>query len=414
VPNVRFPALQRAASGSGLVEGCVLGLEVRGEARMSFAFIRSRSSRREALRQRPIPLFVSLLLNISTDSPPPASTTLLILYPIMQCPHGGSNGKKGPRRWEQSTPLYHPSIYTYTCRGGFFLSSEDHGSEGTCRGLRTRLELLTDMETDTRDGAIKNFTYMTDYELDEDDANSLNQKTKSILISPALIYKDKPVKENTDKSADASVILPSSQLPEEELIKRQQWSCYGSTEVEVLVLKDDKSGSEHVAAVAPRNVGISVRKIEADEGSITSIGVGWLNIVVDAGPSFIEDDPSAQQQKPIPDGRENRVQKHHNDSGISPSSSVPEEVPPRPAPGTISRARESLGKFYDFSGKVGAQMRSNVSWICENVQDDFPARSYAAGQKIAANVPKTLDKTANFMSKMIRRWSGEDDHDGEP
>lgn len=313
-----------------------------------------------------------------------------------------SNRKEG-RRWEQ--PMYAPSIYSYKCRGGFFLSSEDHGSEGVCRGLKSRLELYSDMNTTTREAAIKDFTFMTDYELDETDANSLNQKTKSILVSPALIYKDKDAVESTQ------------QLPEEELIKRQQWSCYGSTEVELLVLRNVQTDVEHIAAVAPRNVGVSIRKIEAEEGSITSIGVGWLNIVVDSGPSFVDEDQQeapkrGEQTKPVPAHKERSKPSKAQQSQQPHDQRVPEEVAPRPSPGTISRARQSLSKFYDFTLKVGEQMQHNVVWLYENVQDDFPARSYAAGQKIAKNLPNTIDKTAHFMQKMIRRWTG-GDHDDE-
>lgn len=290
-----------------------------------------------------------------------------------------SPGKnKNVRRGSSSATLYQPSIYSYKCRGAFFLSSEDHGSEGTCRGLKSRLKLLSDIDPDTREGAIKNFTYMTDYELEEADANSLNQKTKSILVSPALIYKD--------KSGKAS----QSQLPEEEIIKRQRWSCYGSTEVEYLVLKDLESEKEHIAAVAPRNVGVSVRKIEADEGSITSIGVGWLNIVVDAGPSFTAEEEEQEARPP-----------------------AVEEVPPRPSPVTIANAKSSISNFVDFSIKVGEQMKANVSWLGENVQDDFPSRTYEAGKKIYANVPRTFERTVGFMGKLIQRWRDDDDDTGD-
>lgn len=304
--------------------------------------------------------------------------------------------KKTRKRWAQ-TPIYQPSIYSYTCRGAFSAKSEDRGSEGTCRGLRSRLELLSDMDVNTREEAIKSFTYMTDYELEEDDANSLNQKTKSILVSPALIYKDDAAKST------------KSELPEEELIKRQEWSCYGSTEVEVLVLKNEASGAEHVAAISPRNVGVSVRKIEADEGSITSIGVGWLNIVVDAGPSFVQEEEDTQQQEP------QRDKQQQQSSPQQPQTSLPEQVPQRPtgSPGTMSRGRESLTRFLDFSARVGTQMRQNVYWLYTNMQDDFLSRSYSAGQKITANLPKTLDRTVSYVNKVIEKWQGDDDDDGK-
>jgi len=336
--------------------------------------------------------------------------------------------------------VYQPSIYSYNCRGAFFLSSEERGSEGRCRGLKSRLQLLADLDPSTREDAIKSFTYMTDYELDEDDSDpassSLNQKTKSILVSPALIYKEDGTaaatssagasagKDAGSRNSDAKSPIPttpSSTLPEEELIKRQTWNCYGSTEAEYLVLKNRDTGHEHIAAVAPRNFGVSVRKIEANEGSsITSIGVGWLNIVVDAGPTFVEESEvdgakAADDQQRIQSQQQSRQQPQQEQEQQHDRPMMPEEVPPRPDSTTLRRAKDSVGKFVDFSGKVAVQMQSNVNWLYHNLQDDFPSRTYAAGQRISNQIPKTVDRTASFMGKMLGRWTGEggdDDEDG--
>jgi len=303
-----------------------------------------------------------------------------------------SNNKKQQWKPEASTrteaaPVYSPSIYTYKCRGAYFLSSDQQGSEGVCRGLRTRLELLSDMESNTREAAIKDFTYMTDFEIDEDEANTLNQKTKSILVSPAIIYEEKT-------SSDEQ----SPKLPEEELIQRQSWSCYGSTDVQYLVLKNQNSGDEHIAAVAPRNLGISIRKIEAEDNSITSVDFGWLNVVVDAAPKEEDEkEREAEQQQP-------------NMNRVAP---VDDAVPPRPRSKTIANSKEYAGQFYNFSLKVAEQMKHNSKWLYENLQDDFPARTYSAGEKIITNLPRTVERTGKFMVKIFNRWQGQDDGDGE-
>jgi hypothetical protein len=329
------------------------------------------------------------------------------------------------------------------------VSSMDQFSEGKCRGLQSRLELLADMDDSTRDVAIKSFTYMTDYELDDDDGvdpagpgggseasapggNGLNQKTKSILISPALIYKEKiePTNSNSQQTPvppkKAAIELPSSTtgLPEEDLIRRQKWSCYGSTEVELLVLKNLSTGNEHIAAVAPRNVGVSVRKIDADDGSITSIGIGWLNIVVDAGPSFLDDDEDDEDVEGVPNDERDRqsnplnsrspLPQQKDSDQLAPSSSPsPEEVPPRPSQDSIVRTRAQLKKFYEFVGKVGDQMASNVNFLKDTMQDDFVKRSIAAGHKIVDNVPRTVDRTATFVQKMLDRLTGNGGGDGD-
>jgi hypothetical protein len=289
----------------------------------------------------------------------------------------------GKPRGEQP-PVFHPSVYRYTCTGALFLSSEATGSEGTCRGLKSRLELLSDLQISTRDGAIRDFTEMNEYVLDGDSADSLDQKTKSILVSPALIYKDDTVEGKKEL------------LPEEELIKRQEWSCYGKTEVEYLVLKDPKSGNERISALTPRNNGLSIRRIEADSGSITNIMVGWLSIVLDT--SFF--------QESTPEINNNKNKSMDERSPV-------EEMKPTPAPDTLDTAKWAVGKMYTVSLKMVEHMQGNAAWLSEQVQDDFPQRTGIAGQKIIGNLGNTVDKTFKYMGKLStqlwRRGEGDDD-----
>jgi hypothetical protein len=290
---------------------------------------------------------------------------------------------KGKPRGDQP-PVFHPSVYRYTCTGALFLSSEATGSEGTCRGLKSRLELLSDLEISTRDGAIRDFTEMNEYVLDGESADSLDQKTKSILVSPALIYKDDTVEGKKEL------------LPEEELIKRQEWSCYGKTEVEYLVLKDPKSGNERISALTPRNNGLSIRRIEADSGSITNIMVGWLSIVLDT--SFFQESSTPEI--------------NNKNKSLDERSPV-EEMTPRPAPDTLDTAKWAVGKMYAVSLKVVDHMQGNAAWLSEQVQDDFPGRTAVAGQKIIGNLGNTVDKTFKYMGKLStqlwRRGEGDDD-----
>lgn len=265
------------------------------------------------------------------------------------------------QRGKLASNLYQPSVYRYTCRGAFFASSlaaaDNEQRRGTCRGLRSRIQLLSDLEMNTRQGALKDFTYMTDYELDDSDASDLNQQTKSILVSPALIYKSNKQEEDGE--------LP---LPEEEIIKRQEWSCYGSTEVEYLVLKD-KTGTEEIVGLAPQNSGLSVRHIRADEGSITSYAVGFLNVVVDSGP-VVEDE----------------------------TNKTPEEVPERPSQDTMEASRDAIERMFTWSGKFATHINHNAHWLVGTLQDDFVGRTYQAGEKIFAQLPKTVDRTSKFIS----------------
>jgi hypothetical protein len=318
-------------------------------------------------------------------------------------------GKPLTKKYTETATVYHPSIYSFKCRGIYNLSSEppNHNGpqgnhnyrEGYCRGLRTKLELLADMEPGSRETAIKGFTYMTDYDLDESDANSLNQKAKSILVSPAIIFQEQ---NNQDVSKQQS-----APLLEEELIKRQNWSCYGSTEVDMLVLKDEKDGTEHIAAVAPRNIGLSIRRIETDDGNISSIGIGFVNIVVDTGPIVDEQEQTGGRQPTTPVGQQSIHKEQQQQPATlkgEPSQPVSPPIPPRLSPVSLEGVKSYLLTVYEFSFKLGEQMKQNVNWLSGTLQDEFPSRCLSAGHKIVDEIPKTTHRTATFMGKMYDRW----------
>lgn len=303
------------------------------------------------------------------------------------------------------TKVYSPSIYSYTCRGAYYASSESKvGNEGICKGFQSKLENMYDanQENISRTEALKRFTTMTvDVDLNDyhEASNEFNQQAKTVLLSPALVYKESENKVLADdKDKTFSNRIENDQLPEEELIKRQEWSCYGSTEVEYLVLEDMQTGEKKIAAVAPRNTGISFREIETEDSlrTITRVGLGWLDIIHDNNSVLVDDDTALNSE-------EEQHAKHQQ--------YTPEEIPPRPATDSIKAAKQLLARTYDFSRHVAEHMKLNLLWLGSNLQDDFPARTYAAGRVIVAQFPKALDSTVETMGKILERWFGSDDDD---
>jgi hypothetical protein len=342
------------------------------------------------------------------------------------------------------------------------VKSRDIGSEGVCHGYKSQLQLLSDFPITTRSEALKEFTDLTDYELLEgDDASSaLDQRTKSILVSPAIIYpphntarkrnarRPATVRDQNDttppkiahRSSETNTAVKEELLPEEELIRRQDWTCYGWTEVDYLVLKDVHSGAEHVSAVAPRNHGVSIRQIDSETGSITNVMIGWLSIVLDT-PLFEDeeeeeeaqdddnsnnksktfDERVADQQKRIHEQYE-RIVKRRSEGAPDPKSQeasdngdnsseeriYPEEVPPKPSRDSLALAKQVVSRVYDFSGKVGNQMALNGQWLLATLQDDFVGRSVAAGTKIFGNVLPTVGRIASFFSKTLDKYWNQD------
>jgi hypothetical protein len=137
--------------------------------------------------------------------------------------------------------------------------------------------------------------------------------------------------------------------------------------------------------------------------------VGWLSIVLDT--SFFQDlDSSA------PEINNNNNNNNNNSKGsLDERSPVPEEIPPRPAQDTLDTAKWAVGKMYTVSLKVVDQMQGNAVWLSQQVQDDFPERTAAAGHKIIGNLGNTVDKTFKYMGKLGKSiWRrGDDDDDDE-
>ena len=144
--------------------------------------------------------------------------------------------------------LYNPSVFRYKCIGYLNLNSDQKGSPGVCRGLQSRMERVANMVPDTREAAIKKFldassdlgTYVDAADAADETAD---QKVKEIYTSRTMIYKDDEEKNqppaadnNANKVAKIQRAHKSTAIPEEDLIDKTEWSCYGSTQVHYLVL----------------------------------------------------------------------------------------------------------------------------------------------------------------------------------
>lgn len=294
---------------------------------------------------------------------------------------GSSSSRRPPNDFSAKTKkpsppkLYRPSIYTYTCRGYYFAASDaSDGNEGICKGIKSQLEVLENQELMTRAEALKRFsTVSTDFTPEEQG----EQIQQAIYMSPVLVFKDKTKKGSFDEDY----------LPTEELINRETFTCYGSTEVEYLVLQDtDQPEKNHFVAVGPRNTGISIRELETDDSvrNITRVGLGFLDIIHDS----------------------NTITTHEQQGDLS-----REEVPERSSSDTVQEAKEALMYCYDFSRKVAEHTTLNAAWLYENMQEDFPRRTYNAGTRIVAELPRICEKTAQNMGNILRRMISDDYED---
>ena len=334
-------------------------------------------------------------------------------------PKKSQNSKLQHKSTLPSPPIvFEPSIYTYTCRGSYFVSttqaSHENQREGNCKGFRSRLELLSDLDVNTRKGALEQFTVWAAGGdpseagfAETQEGVELDPQTTSVVISPALIFPDSMSKIVIDaaKSADKenkrgkkqdaviesaddliSSIDSTSCLPEEELIKRQDWSCYGSTQVDYLLLKHPETGEESIAAVAPRNNGLSIRQIHAEQGiSITCYGMGWISFIIDWKSDREEVDTPNDYQPPTTNNNIN----------------TREETGSKSVADAFASAKESAIYAANFTSKVGQHMVANVTWVAQACGADFPARTLATGKDILYEMPATIERTGKFMGRLL-------------
>lgn len=358
--------------------------------------------------------------------------------------------------------MYNPSIFRYKCVGYLQLNSELKGSPGICHGYQSRIERVANMVPDTREEAIKKFldaaSDMGTY-VDSDDDTS-DQKVKEIYTSRTMIYKAIPLEGSNDKDNDSRAKIiksPKSTLPEDELINKTEWSCWGSTSVHYLLLDpiqqkqavydpllppafaeieqraddmldalktfdkrkntsdnnqndnaDNKQAITKVAAtssrdgivtaITPENIGLSIRKIDSSVGHFTVTDIGSVRICVETASSLMDDSSSAdkqQQQRSTGNAAQVPNGGDNKQGQAMVAAKRDEQAKPNPL---------DLNNFYNFTIKVGKQFEQNVMEIKEAVSDDFPGRTYRFGTKVVERLHKTTDQTFVFMGKIFDSW----------
>lgn len=241
----------------------------------------------------------------------------------------GSNSKSPPSRVATPTTLYHPSIFRYTCTGKLSLDSRNGGqskaSAGVCQGIQSNLEHIDHWRLSTREEAIKQFEYKSatgiggaeeEYynsgggQHSGDSTASSAHAEQAVYLSNVLLYPPSPTEgedrnddddddnhddnDEKNKKKNTETLVSRKNTDGSTTITPQQenWSCYGSTEVDILVLRPQNAKDETIAGVASycapgmtvRDLAISPTKIGtgSDTGGrerTTTVRLGILEIV---------------------------------------------------------------------------------------------------------------------------------------
>lgn len=334
--------------------------------------------------------------------------------------------------------LYHPSIFRYTCTGKLSLDSRNGGqskaSAGVCHGMQSNLEHIDHWRLSTREEAIKQFEYKSSLGIasGEDDYYSSSggqhsgdpgassaHAEQAVYLSNVLVYPQSP-SDGEDRNDDGDEEKQTKQIKETMVSRKntdgsttitpqqETWYCYGSTEVDLLVLRPQNAKDESIAgvasycapgvtvrdlAVSPTNIGIG-----SDTGGrerTTTIRLGILEIVyatVLDGYNGEENDNSSQEKpKGLVDSKINDTSRGETTKGWI---SAPMQV-------------VSSGK------KILKHMSLNGQLLYQSAQENYPTRTYEASQRITNEFRKTWDRTTDLMKKVASFALFGDDWDDE-
>ena len=270
-----------------------------------------------------------------------------------------NDGKKQNKDSKGDTDaLYYASMYKYTCLGHVRASSSSSSSaDEVCRGIQFGLQHAAESRH-----AIRREQATQDFSLIQRSAHShhhhhLPPSLQDLLRTQAVIVSD-----NEDEWKEVD--------------------CYGLTNVDILVLQDVQTKQNSLTAVAPHViVGNSIRDVGTkQEGSFLSgtLHLGPLEIGFDGGLEETHEDKEKQE-----------------------------------AP-TLANAKETENESLDlmeFSIKVGENMKKGAEILKHSVEEDFPSRFFDAGQRVAAQVGPTVQRTGKVVKAIFQVWFDDDNDD---
>ena len=339
------------------------------------------------------------------------------------CTSSGSSRccDKKPEKVGPSPSLYRPIIFQYKCRGGLFIDEDgdkqrdsgdnvgigeedqkrvtpsEHGgvyvlpkslSTPSCIGLESRLKKLQELQPMTKEESLRAFMWHTD--------------------NAEGAYESAP---QDHRKEDDEAQNSSSRYPQ----KRQgngafsTMAFYGSTDVSVLMLRDAKKAE--VVAVAPDcKLGLTIREAGDNTGgeSFSTLRVGPVEVTVGNHYEYQEkDQPNHNNNQSHEQNLTNQINhtnqhsllqqnnnKDHKDTSLFPNSDKNQQS-----------EQDYFKKVVYALSKTAENMQNNAKIIKDELRDDFPSRVVKAGDKIAGNFGRTMDRTKKVVLDVYKMWS---------
>jgi hypothetical protein len=358
---------------------------------------------------------------------------------------------------KSTSMLYHPSVFRYTCTGRLSLDSRNGGnsksSSGVCHGIQSNLEHIDHWRLSTRDDAIKHFEYASAMggdvggignssdagEQSSDQEVSAAHAQQAVYLSNVLLYPpddDVPVGDSKNKGDDNNVNDDDDDEKDnkknkkkEKMVSRKNtdgsttitpqqetWSCYGSTEVDLLVLRPQNEKEESIACVSSYCApGMTVRdlavspNINNDNSNsrerTTTVRLGILEIVYATTIEGDDDnDTNNNNNKTIG----STAKPSNNQTAGDDDDNSKETTTTGGGSGSwITNYATAPGKVIHSGKNIIKHMSINGQILYQSVQEDYPKRTYEASQRITKEFSKTFHRTIGLMKK-VYNWEEED------
>jgi len=396
-----------------------------------------------------------------------------------------------------NTLLYHPSIFRYTCTGRLRLDSSNGGnhqaSTGVCHGIQSQLEHIDHWKLATRQEAIQQFEYksaMGDVGINDEPypattaavpATSNKNKTTLVdsgtgtaadhakLLSNVLVYStpsdnkeeeeekhcgtnDSENENENEKEMMTSTITTKStkiQSPQQSQ-PREQWSCYGSTEVDLLILRPQHEKEEVIAGVAsycapgmtirdiailptPTKMNSNRKSISAGSHEITqtqerttTVRLGILEIiyatVLEGTDLTTNNQNNNNKSKLFRDAVANssgggETSKGNSDENEKKEATFLEGLGFGDSSSWMKTTASLLSAYPQKVIQSGNKIVTNMNWnsqlLYHAIEDQFPSRTYAASQRITQELENTYTRTSDVMKKVVSYIVFDDDNDDD-
>ncbi|OEU23603.1 hypothetical protein FRACYDRAFT_267563 [Fragilariopsis cylindrus CCMP1102] len=196
--------------------------------------------------------------------------------------------------------------------------------------------------------------------------------------------------------------------------QQETWSCYGSTEIDLLVLRPQNEKEESIACVSSYCApGMTVRDLAvnnvnvgtgiAEDGTrerTTTIRLGILEIVY-ATTVEGDDNTTNNINKRIGSKDKDQVDDEDKDTTTASGSGGIFGGLATTAPDKVLHSGKNIVKHMKINGQL----------LYQSVQEDYPTRTYEASQRITNEFSKTFHRTTKLMKKVYNYIADEDDDD---